>query len=214
MLIFASDHKLMRFLKRSMDLTLGSIATVLAIPLFFIIPLCLKFEGQSGSVFYGGTRIGKNGKRFKCWKFRSMEPNTDHLLEDYLANNPHERENWEKYHKLKNDPRVQTLTSKIIRKTSLDEIPQIWNVFRGEMSLIGPRPILESEIEQYGDQIHYYTSVKPGITGKWQVSGRNETTFQQRVKMDTEYVIDWSLFNDIIILLKTVRVVLSGAGAH
>ncbi|MEM6781441.1 MAG: sugar transferase, partial [Pseudomonadota bacterium] len=202
-----------RSLKRAMDLIIGFCAAIVTAPLFIIIPLLLKLEGQKGSVFYGGIRIGQNGKKFKCWKFRSMEPDSDKLLEQYFLENPEERVNWERYHKLKNDPRVSTLTAKIIRKTSLDEIPQLWNVFRGEMSLIGPRPILESEVKDYGNKIHYYTAAKPGITGMWQVSGRNQKTFEQRADLDAEYIQNWSMKNDIMILFKTVRVVLSGAGA-
>lgn len=202
-----------RFLKRSMDIAGASVAIVLfALPLM-LVAFMLKYEGQGGTVLYAGTRVGMGGRRFRCWKFRTMEPGTDHLLEEYLANNPEAKAHWDRYFKLPDDPRVQTRTSRFIRKASIDELPQLWNVLKGEMSLVGPRPILESEIEAYGDRIEEYISVRPGITGLWQACGRNGNSFSRRVKWDSWYVRNWTIWGDIIIILKTVQIVLKRSGA-
>ena len=142
-----------------------------------------------------------------------MVVDADKVLQDYLDKHPELREEWERDHKLKNDPRV-TLVGRVLRKTSLDELPQIWNVFKGEMSLVGPRPIVDDEIEKYGDTFNRYKRVLPGITGLWQVSGRNNTTYQERVNYDEYYVQNWSLRFDLYILLRTVRTVLFREGAY
>lgn len=204
-----------RIIKRSMDIIISAIALLLLSPIMFVVAIMLKVEGQGGSVFYGGERIGRNGKRFKCWKFRSMEPNSDHLLEELLESDPEARKEWETYRKLKRpDPRITTKTARLIRKTSIDELPQIWNVLIGDMSLVGPRPILDDEIELFGENIKHYARVRPGITGLWQVSGRNDTSFQRRVYWDGWYVRNWSVWGDLVILIKTLRVVLGGSGAY
>jgi undecaprenyl-phosphate galactose phosphotransferase len=143
-----------------------------------------------------------------------MEPNSDHLLNAYLENNPEAKINWEKYRKLQNDPRVTTKTARFIRKTSLDEIPQLWNIFTGDMSLVGPRPILEDETHYFEeDTLKEYLSIRPGLTGLWQVSGRNKTSFKRRVYWDSWYVRNWSLWGDIVILIKTPIVLLTRKGA-
>ncbi len=202
-----------KVLKRSMDIIGALIALIIfALPLS-LVALMLKLEGQGGSVLYAGTRVGQGGKLFRCWKFRTMEPGTDHLLHEYLAADPEARAHWNRYFKLPNDPRVQTRTARFIRRASIDELPQIWNVLKGEMSLVGPRPILVSEIEAYGERIDEYKSVKPGITGLWQASGRNGTSFHRRVLWDSWYVRNWTLWGDIIIILKTIQVVLNKSGA-
>lgn len=201
-------------LKRMADILIASVAIIALLPVFAAVAAALKIQGQGGSVFYGGYRIGRGGKPFRCWKFRSMEPDSDHLLEAYLEANPDEKTNWEKYRKLKNDPRITTAAASLIRKTSIDELPQLWNVLTGDMSLVGPRPILEEEIPYFGESIHDYLSVRPGITGLWQVSGRNETTFAQRVIWDRWYVRNWSLWGDAVILIKTPLVLLSRKGAN
>jgi lipopolysaccharide/colanic/teichoic acid biosynthesis glycosyltransferase len=185
---------------------------LLALPMV-VIAVMLKRENPRANVFYGGMRVGLGGRLFQCWKFRSMEPGKDHLLQEYLEQNPQIRPYWDKYRKLPNDPRVQTRTTKLIRKTSLDELPQLWNVLKGEMSLVGPRPILPDEQEAYGPPLSNYCMVKPGITGLWQVSGRNESSFKQRVRWDIWYVRNWSLWGDIVIILKTIKVVLARSGA-
>ncbi len=199
--------------KRAMDIALSATALFMLLPVIGIVAAALKIEGQGGTVFYGGARLGRGGKLFQCWKFRSMEPNSDHLLEEYLAGNPEMREAWETYHKLPDDPRIKTRTAQIIRKASIDEIPQLWNVLKGDMSLVGPRPILPSEKTEYGNNIDAYIKVKPGITGLWQVSGRNAVSFQRRIYWDNWYVRNWSLWGDIVIILKTIPVVISRSDA-
>ncbi len=203
-----------RILKRALDISATLCALVLLIPIILAVGLGLKIEGQGGTVFYGGYRVGKNGEKFKCWKFRSMEPNTDHLLQELFDKDPLALEYWEKNKKVKNDPRVQTKTAQFIRKMSIDELPQLWNVLVGDMSLVGPRPLLENEIEQYGPCIENYYTARPGITGLWQVSGRSDASFQRRVYWDSWYIRNWNFWGDIIILFKTVRVVLFGSGAY
>ena len=201
-------------LKRFVDICASLVLLIIISPILLLVPLCLKLEGQGGSPFYGGKRVGKSGKLFQCWKFRTMEPDTDHLLEKKLQADPEAAAMWKKYHKLEDDPRVQTKTAKFVRKYSIDELPQIWNVFRGHMSLVGPRPILESEKEGFGKNLKQYLSVRPGITGLWQVSGRNDVSFERRVYWDTWYVLNWSFWGDIVILFKTLRVVFGASGAH
>ncbi len=207
-----SGNLIGKIVKRIMDASLAFLALIVLSPIFLAVMICQKREGQSGSLFYGGERIGKGDKKFKCWKFRSMEPNTDHLLQELLANDPKAKEEWETYHKLRADPRVQTKTSRIMRKTSIDELPQLWSVIKGDMSLVGPRPILESEKEMFGNSLKNYIKVRPGISGLWQVSGRNDTSFQRRVVMDDWYVRNASIWGDITIIFKTVKVVLQGSG--
>ncbi len=180
-------------------------------PLFLFISLKVKQDG--GPVFYGHKRLGRNGKTFKCWKFRSMVTNSQEVLEDLLANDPAAKEEWEREFKLKNDPRI-TKIGDVLRTTSLDEIPQLLNVLMGEMSLVGPRPIVEDEVKYYGDKIHYYYSVRPGVTGLWQVSGRNDISYDLRVYLDRWYVRHWSIWTDIVIIIKTVFVVALKKGAY
>lgn len=202
------------FIKRTMDITLASIALIFISPVMLIISLMLKLEGQSGSVFYNGIRVGQSGKTFTCWKFRSMEPDSDHLLHALLDSDPELKADWETYRKLKiPDPRVTTKTAHLIRKFSLDELPQLWNVIKGDMSLVGPRPIIENEIELFEEAIDDYYKMRPGITGLWQVSGRNNTSFQRRTYWDSWYARNWTLWGDIVIMIKTLRVVLSKSGA-
>jgi lipopolysaccharide/colanic/teichoic acid biosynthesis glycosyltransferase len=148
-----------------------------------------------------------------AWKFRTMVVNGDEVLKAYLAANPAARDEWRRDHKLKNDPRV-TWIGRILRKTSLDELPQLWNVVRGEMSLVGPRPIVRAEIPKYGEQFDVYIRAVPGITGIWQISGRNDTGYRQRVALDVEYVSTWSVWLDLKILFNTVFVVLGQKGAY
>jgi lipopolysaccharide/colanic/teichoic acid biosynthesis glycosyltransferase len=150
---------------------------------------------------------------FHALKFRTMVANADRLLEEHLSKDPALRAEWELNHKLKNDPRV-TLVGRFLRRTSLDELPQIWNVIVGQMSLIGPRPIVAAEIGRYGDHFDVYSRVLPGITGLWQVSGRNDTTYRERVELDCYYVYNWSLWLDLHILSRTVSAVLARKGAY
>ncbi len=201
-----------RFLKRTFDVIL----TLLGMP--FVLPLCLALAvlvrlDSRGPMFFAHRRIGKNGQEFPCYKFRSMVPNAEKVLEDYLKDHPEAKEEWERDFKLKDDPRVTKLGA-FMRRTSLDEFPQLLNVLKGEMSLVGPRPIVEGEIEKYGEYIHDYYLVPPGITGMWQVSGRSDTTYEERVAMDSWYVRNWSVWIDVMYLLKTFKVVIKGKGAY
>jgi Undecaprenyl-phosphate galactose phosphotransferase WbaP len=200
-----------RALKDVIDRAGAAVALLLLSPVFFVLAWKIKRDG--GPAFYGHTRIGRNDKAFKCWKFRSMVMNSQAILKELLANDPAARAEYEKDFKLKNDPRV-TRIGALLRKTSLDEIPQLFNVLRGEMSLVGPRPIVEDEKRYYGDKIDLYTSVKPGITGLWQVSGRSDTGYDLRVQLDNSYIKNWSLLNDIVIIFKTIHVVLTRKGAY
>ncbi len=184
---------------------------VLLSPLFVF--LIWKVRKDGGPAFYGQKRVGQNGREFKCWKFRSMIVNAEAALEMHLAENPRAREEWDREFKLKDDPRI-TPIGHILRKTSLDEIPQLYNVLIGEMSLVGPRPVVAAEIPYYGDKKAHYLSVKPGLTGLWQVSGRNDVSYEERVALDAYYVENQSFWGDIVIILKTIYVVLVRKGAY
>ncbi len=199
-------------IKRVSDILLATAICMVTLPLIAVIAVLVKLDSP-GPVFYGHHRIGHHKNRFKAWKFRSMVSNADEVLEQYLQAHPHLRREWEENQKIKDDPRI-TRVGRLLRKTSLDELPQIWNVLCGEMSLVGPRPIVDDEIERYGNQFETFVSVKPGITGLWQVSGRNNTTYEQRVNLDIYYVRHWSPWMDLRILMKTVPAVLGGNGAY
>lgn len=201
-----------RLVKRIMDVGLIILFFLPILLSIGLLGLLIRLDSQ-GSVFYGHLRIGLMAKRFKAWKFRSMVQDADQLLREYLSRHPELREEWERDQKLKNDPRV-TRVGRLLRKTSLDELPQLWNVLKGEMSLVGPRPIVEEEIGRYGSHFSLYTKVRPGLTGLWQVSGRNDTTYAERVSMDAYYVRNWSPWLDLYILARTTWVVLFGRGAY
>lgn len=201
-----------RLMKRVLDLVFAMVGGLLLMPLLFYIAAAVKFSSR-GPIIYGHDRIGKHGRRFRAWKFRSMLQNSDQVLEAYLEAHPELRDEWEKDHKLKHDPRT-TRIGRFIRLTSLDELPQLWNVIRGDMSLVGPRPIVDAEIAKYGPYFGLYTMVQPGITGLWQVSGRNNTTYEERVQLDAYYVRNWSPWMDLYLLLRTVRIVLFAHGAY
>lgn len=200
-----------RLLKRTFDLCTSSVLLVLLAPLFAY--LFFKVRQTGGGAFFGHQRIGADGKSFPCYKFRTMVPNASEVLNTLLQNNPEIRAEWEKEFKLRDDPRI-TPIGHLLRRTSLDELPQLWNVLRGEMSLVGPRPVIQAELERYGEDVDYYLHVKPGMTGLWQVSGRNDVDYETRVALDAWYVRNWSLWNDMVILLKTVGVVLRRDGAY
>jgi len=201
-----------QIMKRTMDLILVTCGGICLLPLLAVLALSVKFTSK-GPIFYSQRRLGKRGRQFQAWKFRSMIPNADQVLHEYLAKHPEMRAEWEKDHKLRNDPRI-TGIGRILRKTSLDELPQLWNVFMGEMSLVGPRPIVEKEIPKYGDGIDLYFKVQPGITGLWQVSGRNNTSYEARVDFDEYYVRNWSVWLDLYILGRTIKTVLRAEGAY
>jgi Undecaprenyl-phosphate galactose phosphotransferase WbaP len=201
-----------RIAKRAIDIVLVLSAGILLLPLFILIAIVIKLESE-GPVFFGHARIGRFGKKFTAWKFRSMVKNADECLTQYLNQHPEMRASWERDQKLKNDPRL-TRIGRLLRKSSLDELPQLINVLKGEMSLVGPRPIIESEIKRYGAHFRLYTKVLPGLTGLWQVSGRNNLTYTRRVELDSYYVLNWSVWLDIYILAVTIKVVLNGDGAY
>ncbi|MFK7994598.1 MAG: undecaprenyl-phosphate galactose phosphotransferase WbaP [Granulosicoccus sp.] len=198
-------------IKRIVDIVGSSVALLLFSPLMLALLFLIKRDG--GPVFYKQVRIGRNGKDFNCWKFRSMVHQADSVLEQYLEKHPELRQAWKEDHKLKDDPRV-TFLGKYIRKGSIDELPQLWNVFKGEMSLVGPRPIVTAERTRYGELFDYYLSVRPGITGLWQISGRNDTTYKERVDLDVWYSRNWSLWLDIVIIIRTIPAVLFRSGAY
>jgi Undecaprenyl-phosphate galactose phosphotransferase WbaP len=201
-----------RWLKRFVDIILVISGGLIIFPFLLLLAIIVKLDSK-GSVFYGHTRIGKDKRKFKAWKFRTMVPNADKILEVYLENDPELRKEWESSFKIRNDPRI-TRVGKILRKLSLDEFPQIWNVLVGEMSLIGPRPIVSDEIKCYGDVFEMYALVRPGITGLWQVSGRNDSSYEFRVRLDKYYISNWSIWLDLYILALTVKAVFAGKGAY
>ncbi len=200
-----------QLVKNVIDRTGAAFGILILSPIFLYIAYKVRQDG--GAVFYGHPRIGKDGKSFKCWKFRSMVTNSQEMLDELLANDPKIKEEWENGFKLKDDPRI-TKIGTFIRKTSIDELPQLFNVLMGEMSLVGPRPIVQDEVKYYGDLIDAYYSVKPGITGLWQVSGRSDLAFEQRVYLDRWYVRHWSLWTDFVIIVKTIFVVSNRTGAY
>lgn len=199
-------------LKRTMDLTLTITVGVVALPLIAAIALLVRL-GSPGPIFYGSARIGRHGRRFYAWKFRTMLQDADLVLAKYLDQHPELAAEWKATTKLRHDPRV-TWIGRWLRITSLDELPQLLNVLRGEMSLVGPRPILPCEAGKYGDCYEHYIKLLPGLTGLWQVSGRNNTTYSERVDLDTYYLQNWSLWLDFYILACTVKVVLLSEGAY
>ncbi len=200
-----------RVLKRTFDIV-GSLSIICALsPLLAFI--AYKVKSDKGPAIYGHERIGKNGKPFKCLKFRSMVINSKEVLEELLQSDPQAKAEWDATFKLKDDPRVTSI-GKFLRKTSLDELPQLFNVLRGEMSLVGPRPIINAELERYSEEVDYYLLGKPGMTGLWQVSGRSDVDYETRVYLDAWYVKNWSMWNDIAILFKTIGVVVKKDGAY
>ncbi|HEV7299972.1 MAG TPA: undecaprenyl-phosphate galactose phosphotransferase WbaP [Tepidisphaeraceae bacterium] len=187
--------------KRVLDVVIAWTALVMALPIMVFIAIVMK-STDAGPLFFGHTRIGRHGKPFKAWKFRTMQVNGDQILRDHLARNPAAKAEWERDHKLVNDPRV-TRIGRFLRISSLDELPQIWNVLKGDMSLVGPRPIVTAEVHRYGDLFRLYTAVKPGITGLWQVSGRTGIGYEDRVRLDEFYIRHWSPWLDVYIIAKT-----------
>lgn len=199
-------------LKPVLDLVLILLALPVALPLGLIVAGLIRLT-SSGSVLYRHRRIGQYQQPLDVWKFRTMYEDSDALLEEHLDANAEAREEWVRTQKLRDDPRV-TPIGKLLRKTSLDEIPQLLNVLAGEMSLVGPRPIVDEERAKYGEHFRMYTYAVPGITGLWQVSGRCDVGYPERVQMDVQYVEQWSLWMEIKILLKTVKVILHRQGAY
>ena len=197
--------------KRSLDVSLVLLSLPLLVPLFAIISAIMMWTSP-GPVFFSHRRIRKNGSFFSMWKFRTMCVNSTEVLDEYLRTHPEACAEWYATRKLRRDPRV-TPIGNFLRRYSLDELPQVWNVLVGTMSLVGPRPIVAAEVEKYGERFQFYCRVKPGLTGLWQVSGRSELSYDARVALDCEYVRRWSLFRDLVILMKTFTAVIKQDGA-
>ncbi|MCK5775415.1 MAG: sugar transferase [Bacteroidales bacterium] len=198
--------------KNVSDFTLSLMMFPFLIPIMLFIAYKIKRDNPNEKILFKQKRLGKQGKHFSCYKFQTMYENSDDLLEAYLKKHPEELDYYDTYHKYKNDPRV-TRAGHFLRRTSLDELPQIFNVFRGDMSFIGPRPYMLNEEEKIGDEIETVLTVKPGITGLWQVSGRSDVDFHSRVELDVWYIRNWNLWMDLVILIKTIKTVLVKDGA-
>ena len=198
--------------KRAFDVTAACAILFFALPATFFIAI-LMLSSDRGPILFSHERIGLNGKRFRCLKFRSMVVDSQEALRRHLELFPRARAEWEATQKLRDDPRITPL-GRFLRITSLDELPQLINVIRGDMSLVGPRPIVQDEVVRYADQIEHYSAVRPGITGLWQVSGRSDCDYDQRVQLDTLYVRQWSFIGDLVILVKTIKVVVLRTGSR
>ncbi len=202
---------LRRLIKRAFDVFGAIVLGLVFLPLMLVITLLLRNEG--GAVIYRHRRVGRDGRSFDCLKFRSMVPDAERELRELLERRPELKEEWLRDHKLRDDPRI-TAIGRFLRRTSLDELPQIWNVLRGDMSLVGPRPIVREELIRYGRCLPLYLSARPGITGLWQVTGRNDTDYRRRVAIDVYYIRSRSAMLDLYILFKTTGVILRGGGAY
>jgi Undecaprenyl-phosphate galactose phosphotransferase WbaP len=200
-----------QLLKRCIDIALSVLGLVVLAPILALITLVVKL-GSPGPVFYRQKRLGKHGMPFEMLKFRTMYVNADQMLVQYLAQNSELRAEWDCYQKLARDPRITPLGT-FLRRFSLDELPQLWNVLVGQMSLVGPRPIMLGQREIYGDNFKHYVRTQPGITGLWQISGRNHASYEERTEFDVHYVNNWSVWLDIYILVRTIWVVLRADGA-
>ncbi|NTF33755.1 sugar transferase [Rhizobium skierniewicense] len=198
--------------KRSFDVSSALLAILILSPIFLMIMALVKFSDR-GPAFYGHRRVGHNGRSFHCLKFRTMVMNGDEVLRQYLAANPDAEEEWKTTRKLKNDPRVTAIGS-VLRKLSLDELPQLINIIRGEMSVVGPRPVVDEELNYYENAASYYLSTRPGLTGLWQISGRNDVSYKERVDYDTQYVRNWSMMQDVFIIAKTIPAVCMSRGSY
>lgn len=211
----ATPHRLNvieRSAKRTIDVVGASLFFLLCGPLYLLVALGVRLS-MGSPVHFWQNRLGTSGRRFRFYKFRSMVHNSDDVLDDFLSRNDMARTEWDTFQKLEKDPRI-TPIGQLIRKMSLDELPQFWNVLKGDMSLVGPRPCMERQKSLYGSNWEHYCAMRPGITGLWQVSGRNRLPYAKRVELDAYYVNNWSLWLDIKILLKTVLTVLTGDGSR
>lgn len=214
--VYKKESKALKYinliLKRIIDIVGAIVGIMILIPLTIVIFMVNLISGDNGPLFYSHNRIGKNGKHFKMYKFRTMVTDSEQKLKELLENNEEARKEWEENRKLKNDPRI-TKIGNILRKTSLDEFPQFVNVLKGEMSLVGPRAVVDDEIEKFGELKEKVLSVKPGVTGYWAANGRSDTSYDERVVMEATYVDKFSIFMDIKILFKTVISVIKKEGA-
>ncbi|WP_201006189.1 sugar transferase [Paenibacillus glycanilyticus] len=195
--------------KRGFDLIAASLGLILLSPIFLLVALLIKLESPQGSVFFYQTRVGRNGQPFKMFKFRSMVTNAEAMLDSLLSQNEIQGAMF----KMKEDPRI-TKVGKFIRKTSIDELPQLWNVIRGDMSLVGPRPALPREVSEYTNYDKLRLKVQPGCTGLWQVSGRNELSFKEMVELDLRYIEDRGFLLDLKLILRTVKVMFGSKNAY
>jgi exopolysaccharide production protein ExoY len=198
--------------KRIFDVIIACIILIVCLPLFAFVVLLLKLT-DPGPVIFRHVRVGQGGRRFACFKFRSMVLDSDKVLKTLLESDAAARKEWDHTQKLANDPRI-TPVGKFLRQSSLDELPQLINVIRGDMSLVGPRPIVPSELTRYGDKLTLYLQARPGITGIWQVSGRNDCGYDRRIEMDANYVRNWRFSTDFVILLRTLGAVLAQRGSY
>lgn len=207
-----SNKNIYHFFKRVVDIIFSLIGCIMLAPLTVVIMLANLLAGDNGPVFYSQKRYGKDGKAFQLYKYRSMVMGAERKLKNYLKKNPEAKQEFDEFKKLKNDPRV-TPVGKFLRKTSLDEFPQFINILKGEMSLIGPRPVVLDEIKKYGKNKDKFLSVKPGLTGYWQANGRSNTSYDERIEMELFYVDNASFWLDIKIFFKTFISVFKGEGA-
>jgi len=201
-----------RVAKRSMDIVGALVFFILLGPLYLLTALCVRLS-MGAPVHFGQVRLGQGGRRFRFYKFRSMVHDSETVLDQFLSKNDVARTEWDTFQKLQKDPRI-TPVGQFIRKLSVDELPQFWNVLKGDMSLVGPRPCLERQRTLYGRHWEHYCTMRPGLTGLWQVSGRNRLPYAKRVELDAYYVSHWSLWLDCKILVKTVLVVFARDGSH
>lgn len=207
-----ADARTVAFGKALFDKVFALGALILLFPVMIVIAAAI-FATERQAVLFAQQRIGENGRLFKCWKFRTMARDADQMLQAILAADPDLRREWDETFKLQEDPRITRL-GRFLRKTSLDELPQFWNVLLGQMSMVGPRPIVPDEVARYGDRYWAYACVRPGLTGVWQVKGRSDTTYAERVAMDVEYALTRSFMGDLGIILRTVYVVIFRVGAY
>lgn len=198
-----------RFGKRAADIALALLALPFLVPVIAVLWVLTRRDGAPG--FFGHERVGRDGKKFRCWKVRTMVPDAQSKLAIHLATNPDAAAEWARDFKLRDDPRITKLGA-FLRRTSLDELPQIWNVLRGEMSFVGPRPVVEDELTRYGANRWAYLSMKPGITGLWQVSGRNDVSYDQRVSMDVSYMQRCSMLFDLWLIVRTAGAIFGATG--
>lgn len=198
--------------KRALDIVLAVIGILLLLPLILGLVVILKLT-DSGPLLYGHRRIGFAGREFRCWKFRTMVMDGDAVLQKYLRENPAKARLWNEQRKLVDDPRV-TVVGAVLRKLSLDELPQLLNVLTGEMSLVGPRPVVRAELDHYASSTRHYLSARPGLSGLWQISGRSNTTYMERVQLDRFYVMNWNLWMDLRIIFMTIPAVAMARGAR
>jgi len=198
--------------KRVIDILGASLGLIFVSP-FLLLAMILIRRTDGGPAIFAQDRIGHGGKLFRCYKLRSMVVDSQARLDELLRTDPEARAEWEATQKLTHDPRITRL-GKFLRKSSLDELPQLWNILMGDMSIVGPRPIVQNEISKYGADFIYYTDVRPGLTGLWQVSGRSDTTYDERVALDVKYVREWTVFGDIKVIAKTVPAILATKGAR